>query len=141
MSYADQINSSIKVGNAVKVNVLGRGDVTLSVKIGFVTRLVKMEEVLHVPNFKFTLLSVKVMDRERLQTVFSNGTCRVFSGDRTVLTALLKDSLYVLDAVITEKTKCEMSFGATSHTWHERLAHVKKQEIQLVARGKVVLGV
>lgn len=78
------------------------------------------------------------MARETLQTVFSNGTCRVTFGDRTALTGVLE---YSLDVPTPEKTKLETSFGAPIETWQEHLAQVNKQRDQRMAPQRVLHGV
>lgn len=71
------------------------------------SRKLKPKNVLHVPPFKHSLLSVKVMDRKELQTLFSQGTCKMSSNDKTLMIGSLVDSLYVLDSV-PKKSSCEI---------------------------------
>lgn len=53
------------------MSVEGCRDVRLNLKIDSGTKMVTLENVFHVPNFKFFSLLVKLMNRKGLLTVFS----------------------------------------------------------------------
>lgn len=117
---------------------MGCGNVVLNVKIGSVARIVKLVRVLHVLNFKFSLLWETVLYLKKLQTIFSKRAYKVAHGDLTLLTGRLVNSLYLLDAVIPKMVKPEMSFFEIINTCREHLDHLKKGGIQQRARREVV---
>lgn len=131
----------MKLGNAEKMSVAECSDVILNVRVGSTIRKVNVKNEPHVPSFKYSLISVKVVYKKEPQIVFSDGTCKVTSGNAIVTTGKLIYSLYAFDMVTQTRRKDEKSFYVTLDTWHERLAHVNRQGIEQVVRRGVVRGV
>lgn len=95
------------------MSVAGCGDVIVNDRVGSVSRKLKLQNFLHVPIFKHSPLSVKVMDYKGLQTIFANRTCKASPGDRIVMTGKLVYFLYALDMIALTRRKNRKSFFVT----------------------------
>lgn len=117
------------------------GVAILNEKVGSTNGKVKLQNVLHVPSYKYPLVSVKVMDQKWFPTLFSNRICSITNFDDIVLTAGISDSLYALKGVAIQTSKSQMVFVATLNTLHERFIHFNKDYIEHMKRRRVVHGV
>ena len=118
-----------------KTSVAECGDVVLTVDVNGKLKLCKLKGVLHIRDFRYSLLSVSKMTRNSLKVLFEAHRCTFKQNSKTIPTANLAEKLYVLD--IDHKTDSAMV--ASSETWHERLAHVRSQVICIYGtqqRGK-----
>src|SRR5271163_3384612 len=64
-------------GTGGKVQVKGRGNVTLNFRVNGRTITHKLQNVLHAPNAANCLLSVSCLDQAGGRIEFANGTCRI----------------------------------------------------------------
>lgn len=67
LTYDSHSVPNVKLGNTEKVNVVECCDVILNGRAKSVIRRVKLEDVLHIPSFNYSLLSVKIMERKGIQ--------------------------------------------------------------------------
>ena len=136
-TYEPLDSASVEMGTKASAKVAGRGDVHLKLNVNGRIEPCKLTDVLHVPDFAFSLLSVSRMTEVGMNVGFGNGKCIVKRGATVVATATLVGELYVLDIV----SDIGSAHAATLQTWHERFAHVHSQGIASMIRDNVVSGV
>ncbi|CDF34864.1 unnamed protein product [Chondrus crispus] len=136
-TYEPLDSASVQMGTKASAKVAGRGDVHLKLNVNGRIEPCKLTDVLHVPDFAFSLLSVSRMTELGLKVGFENGKCMIRRGSTVVATATLVGELYVLDIV----SDIGSAHAATLQTWHERFAHVHSQGIASMIRDNVVSGV
>lgn len=136
-TYEPLESASVQMGTKASAKVAGRGDVHLKLNVNGRIEPCKLTDVLHVPDFAFSLLSVSRMTELGLKVGFENGKCMIRRGSTVVATATLVGELYVLDIV----SDIGSAHAATLQTWHERFAHVHSQGIASMIRDNVVSGV
>ena len=136
-TYEPLESASFQMGTKASAKVAGRGDVLLKLNVNGRIQPCKLTDVLHVPDFAFSLLSVSRMTELGLKVGFENGKCMVRRGSTVVATAILVRELYVLDIV----SDIGSAHAATLQTWYERFAHVHSQGIASMIRDNVVSGV
>ena len=129
-------SASVEMGTKASAKVAGRGNVYLKLNVNGCIKTCKLTNVLHVPDFAFSLLSVSRMTEVGMHVGFGNGKCVVKRGATVVATATLVGELYVLDVV----KDIGSAHAATLQTWHERFAHVHSQGIASMIRDNVVSG-
>ncbi|CDF40831.1 unnamed protein product, partial [Chondrus crispus] len=122
-TYEPLESASVQMGTKASAKVAGRGDVHLKLNVNGRIEPCKLTDVLHVPDFAFSLLSVSRMTELGLKVGFENGKCMIRRGSTVVATATLVGELYVLDIV----SDIGSAHAATLQTWHERFAHVHSQ--------------
>ena len=136
-TYEPLDSASVEMGTKASAKVTGRGDVHLRLSVDGRIEPCKLTDVLHVPDFAFSLLSVSRLTEVGMNVGFVNGKCTVKRGATLVATATLVGELYVLDIV----NDIGSAHAATLQTWHERFAHVHSQRIASMIRDNVVSGV
>ncbi|CDF40427.1 unnamed protein product [Chondrus crispus] len=132
-TYEPLESASVQMGTKASAKVAGRGDVHLKLNVNGRIEPGKLTDVLHVPDFAFSLLSVSRMTELGLKVGFENGKCMIRRGSTVVATATLVGELYVLDIV----SDIGSAHAATLQTWHERFAHVHSQGIASMIRDNV----
>ena len=130
-------SASVEMGTKASATVAGHGDIYLKLKVNGRIEPCKLKNVLHVPDFAFSLLSVSRMAEFGMNVEFKNGKCMIKRDQNVVATATLVGELYVLDIV----NDIASAHAATLQTWHERFAHVHSQGIASMIRNNVVSGV
>ena len=128
---------AVEMGTKAKTRVAGCGDVVLTLDVNGQSKPCKLKIVLHVPEFRYSLLSVSKMNANGLKVEFEREMCEVKHSSKTVATAKLLDKLYVLDLA----RRTESAMVVSLQTWHERLAHVHSQGIASMVRNNVVSGI
>ena len=137
VTYERMQSGSVEMGTKAKANVAGRGEVHLMLNVNGSERPCKLSNVLHVPDFGYSLLSVSQMVSKGLKVSFQNGKCVVNQGPTVVATASLVGDLYMLDVT----GQIASAHVVTLQTLHERLAHVNVQGIASMIRNNVVSGI
>ena len=143
-SYTPETLRTVEMGDKATASVAGRGDVMIQVLVNGKVSHCKLMNVLHVPNFEYSLVSVSKIDSRGLCTSFQNGVCTITKGSSLIATGSLKDSLYILNTVDTSRVITECAHVANVEPlqlWHERMAHVHKRGISSMVNKKVVKGI
>lgn len=100
MKYSAVTVSEMKIDAKAKAKVCGRCDVQLIVTIwGNVCKCL-FQNILHVPDFEYSLLSVSTMDLESVSITFANARHTIRQNDIHVVTGFLEGSLYVINASV-----------------------------------------
>lgn len=136
-NYKPMQSAAVEMETKAKVVVAGCGDVILDLNVNGCKVFCKLKDVLHVPDFGYSLLSVSKMTANGLSISFKHNRCIISQGSTAVATASLVDKLYVLDV----NDNFEIANVASMKTWHERLAHVHMQGIVSMIRNNVISGI
>ena len=125
-SYTKVDPFSVELGDKSTSIEAGRGDVGINVKVNGGQRLCMLQDVLHIPDFAYSLVSVSALVERDITVSFdkigvsiSRNTCLLVSGSKA-------GKLFVLDAV---RPPAERSLVANLDLWHQRLEHVQRARI------------
>lgn len=101
------------MGNKQTASAVGKGDVHVNFNVSgrHVSRV--LEDVLHVPDFDYSLVSVSRMRSKGLSVRFHNEKCEVVRDHTVVATGSLFNGLY-LPRVCRSVASAHI---ATLHTW------------------------
>ena len=152
VSYRPLNDASVEMGTKAQTRVAGRGNVLVMINVNGRTERCFLQDVLHVPEFEYSLISVSAMDNKGIRTTFQNGTCEMMRGNRVVAMGTLQESLYLLNLAAHTKNGTQTMQSPNAHVvhsanvvsltrWHERLAHVHTSGIQSMVRNNVVNGI
>ena len=133
----------VEMGTKAKTEVAGRGDIAITLAADGQSRECLLKDVLHVPEFEYSLLSVSALDRRGVKTTFSNGNLALHKGDTIIGTGELVGSLYILDTIDSSEASHQTVHKANVASlslWHERLGHVNFKGIVQMARKNIVKG-
>ena len=73
-----------------------RGNVLILLNVTGRSERCFLQDVLHVPEFEHSLVSVSAMDVRGIDTLFGNGRCEMMRNDKVVATRTLNKSSYTL---------------------------------------------
>lgn len=113
------------MGDKSTSTAIGFGDVHLSIIVNGSTSIFKLREVLHVPPFVFSLLSVSTLTSWGLSIQFTKSSAHIFLNESLLAKGSRVGNLYVVDLEPTVP-QVEAACLTTLHIWNGRLAHVKK---------------
>ena len=90
-------SASVEMGTKAKTSVDRCDDVVLTLTVNDEPKPYKLNGVLHVPYFGYSLLSVSKMTQNVLKVLLQGDKCAVKPNSKTVATAKLVEKLYILD--------------------------------------------
>ena len=129
----------VTVGDGRLLKVVGRGTVGLLMRLpgGKVQRCV-LQDVLHVPDLAYNLVSVsKASERGKL-TEFDGVDCRFKNSDGKVVAMGTRcGSLYFLDCQSSEEANV---VGSNEDLWHKRYGHLGYDGLRRLAAERLVDG-
>ena len=132
-SYTKVDPFSVELGDKSTSVLAGRGDVGINVKVNGGERLCILQDVLHIPDFAYSLVSVSALVErditvsfDKVRVPISRNTCVPTSGFKA-------GNLFVLDAV-------RAPLVANLDLWHQRLGHVQRAGFLQMARGNFAKG-
>ncbi len=123
--------------------IVGYGDVPHTLLVRGKPKTCLIRNVQHVPELRYQLLSISVMAKQGIQTIFDESGARLVgnSGKELVGTGHLnRKGLYELDSGIPTKPSDETALLASLQLWHERLGHVSPAGILKMAEAGVASG-
>ena len=138
-TYESVSNANVEMGTKATTGVVGKGSVILKLKCDSSYEFRKLQNVLHIPSFEYSLLSVGEMDKKGMTTTFGNGHCVITKGSSIIASGYLDGSLHVINTQ-TVKSPNNAALIASLQLWHERMAHVSIQGILQMADRGVVNG-
>ena len=134
-TYEPVTNMNVEMGTKATADVVGRGTIILSMQCGSDFKVRKLEEVLHVPTFEYSLLSVSALDKKGMMTTFGGGECVIHNRGTTIATGSLTGPLYIIRAKPAPSNN-GLALLSSLQLWHERMGHVHKRGIvQMADRG------
>jgi len=137
-SYTVGHPSSVDFGNNNTAEVAGIGTVEIPILVEGKKVKCKLNNVMHVPELGYQLLSVPTFDKLGLTTSFHSKRCRISNGAKLLATATMRGNLYELD---TYPSSSETALiGNSIQLWHHRLAHIQPSSIIRMSKSKAVQG-
>ncbi len=100
----------------------------------------ELRNVLHVPSFVYSLISVPTLAEGCLVVLFSNYKVTILRKDVLLATGSRIRGLYFIDLFNTPRCNSTALATASLQLWHERMAHVHSDGILTMARNNVVTG-
>ena len=137
ITYENMESGSVEMGTKARANVAGRGAVELMLNVNGSANPCILKNVLHVPDFGYSLLSVSQMVSKGMEVSFQTGNCIVTKGSKVLATASLVGDLYILDI----QPHTASAHVVSLQTLHERLGHVNAQGVASMIRNNVVSGI
>ena len=137
-SYTPGGHSPVCLGNRTTASVAGSGNVTLNIVLNGRHRKCKLENVLHVPQLGYQLISVPTLDKSGKNILFESGKAFVRSNNVLLATGTLQGNLYRLDSRISKPINAFIS--VEMEVWHRRLAHLNPITIAEMSSKNVVQG-
>ena len=142
VNYRTVSDASVEMGTKAQTRVVGSGDVVLNIDVNGRGEKCLLKNVLHVPQFEYSLISVSTTAKLGVSTIFDSVGCRMERDGKIVASGTLKSSLlYELDVVHSNKSKVHSAYASTLSLWHKRMAHVNTRGIASMVKNKVVHGV
>ena len=122
----------VKVGNGDLVEAKYEGCVKLRVKAGHKTRLVKLQNVLYVPEMKYNLLSVSRSATLDKKVEFVKSGCRIVDDitGETIATASKRGQLYYLDCIKYQENKNQKKKVSERREMEKALISVRENNFQ-----------
>ena len=128
-SYTPGAFGAVDLGNLNKARVAGAGDVIIPALYKGQNIRIKVQNVLHVPDLGYQLLSVPTWDMAGFLTIFGNQGCKVLNGKQPLVAGTLRGGLYRLNTQIPHLSPKAL-ISKSLKKWHETLAHVNPYVIK-----------
>eukprot|EP00171_Calliarthron_tuberculosum_P000506 IDg506t1 len=122
VSYKKVQPFPVQMGDKSKTTAVGKGDVTVPIICKGVKRTCKLENFLHVPDLRFSLVSVSTLAKNGLSTNFSTDRVYILKDNAVIATGTHSNGLYALDTLSTDAIA--VACAASMQLWHERMGHV-----------------
>ena len=96
-SYSEQLNSCAEVGNGERTKIAGIGTVNLILGMNGRSKPCTIQNVLHVPDLGYQLLSLSQLNKSGIQTLFSSAGAQLIRYQELIAAGSLVSNLYKLD--------------------------------------------
>lgn len=138
-TYEDVEPLSVKIGDNSELKVLGRGDIEVTVGQHGCRQRFILQNVLHVPTLKYSLLSVGVLIGRGLHVGFDRNGVSVKNNDREILYGAKDGKMFSLHTT-SQMSATEFACVASLNLWHKRLGHAFPDGTLRMSRHNVVEG-
>lgn len=127
----------VSLGDGHTSKATAQGVILLEMKLpGGKTRECKLVDVLYVPKLSYSLLSVSKAAESGKTTKFDETGCQILGKSCKVIAAATRvGSLYYLDCVVKPQVNVAQ---CKEVLWHRRYGHLGTQNLQKLARDKLV---
>lgn len=134
----------VRVADGRVLKVVGKGSILLKSTVDGITHLVELKNVLLVPEFHCTLVSVGKLLEDGAVVKFVNNSCTVEEKGRVVLTGKRCQTgskpklFYVNNAVVCAKGSCNAAVSTAENAaqlWHNRMGHMNYKALGKLAGG------
>jgi len=138
-SYLNKdFHSTVSFGDCSIVKVMGKGDIRMKTKNGFVETI---SNVLYVPNLKNNLLSAGQLQEKGYEIFISKGTCEIFDPVRGVIAVIKKNSNRLFPLKIESIHSSLMAKDTVSTwLWHYRYGHLSFSGLNTLKQKNTVIG-
>ena len=143
VSYRSVTPFQVILGDKSTSVAVGCGDVKLSLLVNGKARICILQDVLHVPSFVFSLISVSTLTARGIGVQFTNNAVLLTQNGESIATGHRRHGLYAIDLYMPSRNKqqsFELACIASLQLWHERLGHVHKNGISRMAKTSAVKG-
>eukprot|EP00171_Calliarthron_tuberculosum_P001057 IDg1057t1 len=142
VSYQKSTPTLLDLGASSTAEIVGKGSVSLELIVKGKHVKCTINNVNHVPDLRYQLLSVSTMAKLGIQTTFSDNyaTLTQKSSGKLLATGSMVKGLYTLDTLL-ENACVDTALVASLNLWHQRLGHVSPSGIKSMADNEVVHGI
>ncbi len=140
ISYESINPFPVQMGDSSSALAVGKGTVRLRICKDNKLAICDLRDVLYVPSFVYSLISVPTLANRGLSVEISATQAKIFHNRQIVATGTRNKGLYVLDLFKSPDNRETALASASLQLWHERLGHVHKAGIQDMAKNEVVKG-
>ena len=132
----------VTLGDGRALMATSRGTVSMEMKLpNNKTRRCKLLDVLYVPNLSYNLLSVSKAAEAGKVTNFDDIHCQIFDSKRKLIAVATRiGSLYYLNCKSSREQASPIKEESKENMWHRRFGHLGVQNLQRLARDKLVDG-
>jgi GAG-pre-integrase domain/Zinc knuckle len=133
LNYENGNFGKVYLGDDESCDIIGRGDVQISMPDG---RQLRLQRVRHVPKLTRNLISVsQLADDAGFETKFTKTSWKLIKGAIIVAHGQRDGTLY---KVLNENSINPASFKISAEVWHQRLGHMSKKGMKvMVSKGKL----
>ena len=135
----------VGMGSDTSVRAFGQGKIFINLLVNDEKKSCQLQNVSYVPDLRYNLISVSVMEEAGMRVVFENGRCEMSKGGKLIAEGYRHKGLYRLTTPHTLSAKIPASALITKtddlRLWHARLAHVNVDGIKQMVSKKVVDGI
>jgi hypothetical protein len=131
--------SSISIGDKTKLQIIGTGNVKMTIMVDEKVVKCTITNVLHVPSLGYNLLSVGAMESNGMTASFGGGICSIFAGSKKIAQGTRVGNIYMLDAAADSGIICTANISM--ETWHARLGHSKFRGIANMISTNIIVGI
>ncbi|KAL6315537.1 hypothetical protein AAG906_000839 [Vitis piasezkii] len=125
----------VRMGNEAKREIVGMENVELETSIG--CKLV-LKDVKHVPEMRFSLISVGKLDNEGYHSHLGKGKWKLSKGSLVLTRGEKNNTLYKTEARLVKGEVNIVENEASIELWHKRLGHISEKELQVLAIKKLL---
>jgi hypothetical protein len=129
----------VRFGDNSSVDAIGVGDVRLISRVSGKVFDITLSDVLHVPTFKISLVSVNRLCRKDIRSVFLSGACEFWKDNEKIMTGHHRRKLYHLDARPVAHIEPEMANATIDiNVLHRRMGHHNVESLKrMVSKGRL----
>ncbi|GKA87894.1 retrovirus-related pol polyprotein from transposon TNT 1-94 [Tanacetum coccineum] len=130
-TYKAYNGGNVIFGSNLRGNIIGKGTISHDSLI--------IENVEHIDNLKFNLLSVGQICDNKCKVVFTEHDSEIIKDEKVIGRGIRKRGLYVMKLGNKPEDKiCLATLDENSTLWHRRLGHANMQLIQSLASKELV---
>lgn len=123
----------VTVGNGMKCDIIGKGDISLKMSNG---SQLTLKEVRHIPDLKRNLISAGMLDRDGYHVIFGSNQWKVTKGSSVIAKGQKGESLYTFSGSCNGTMTLVAAEEGSSTLWHRRLGHLSESGMrQLHSKG------
>ncbi|KMQ88472.1 retrovirus-related gag-pol polyprotein [Lasius niger] len=135
----------LSLANNSSTNIVGKGTIRLNTEIEGRSKIVSLEDTLHVPDLRTNLLSVSKITDRGYKVIFDDKSAKVVDRNgATKLEASCVNGLYYVQDVKQECKSAAVidrrSTRASVEDWHRRMGHLNLKDLSTSYRDRTVLG-
>ncbi|GAU36545.1 hypothetical protein TSUD_277510 [Trifolium subterraneum] len=136
--FDESYRDSVKLGDDSKMQVMGKGNVKLSIN----GRIHVITSVYYIPGLKTNLLSIGQIQQKNVTIVFKSDTCKAYHDDKGLLfaTHMSANKMYVIKALVVIPKCLQASKEDTSQLWHMRYGHLSIKGLNTLVKMDMVRG-
>lgn len=128
----------IIVANNMTVPVVCAGNTQITTLVNNSQFDIKVNNILYIPNLTTNLLSVSQLIAKRNKVTFKSDVCYIHNQRNELIgTANLKNGVYKLNTVKSEKVLAAAVQTTDAKQWHRRLGHINSNDLQKIKNGAV----
>ncbi|GJV36985.1 retrovirus-related pol polyprotein from transposon TNT 1-94 [Tanacetum coccineum] len=130
-TYQAYNGGNVIFGSNLRGNIIGKGTISHDSLI--------IENVEHVDNLKFNLLSIGQICDNKCKVIFTEHDSEIIKDEKVIGRGIRKRGLYVMKLGNKPEDKiCLTTLDENSTLWHRRLGHANMQLIQSLASKELV---